>query len=242
MEAYVDDMLVKSRTAPNHVVDLQETFNTLRQFQMKLNRAKCAFGVTTGKFFGFMILRRGIEINPEKIKAIFEMTSSKTIREQTSSWSAPSFMGKAQRPEKVQKVESSKVGESSRSEEVDVESDLEELWTLHVDGSSNASGAGAELILTGPEGDIVGYALRFNFSTINNEAEYEALIAGLKIIREARAQHLKVPKAENAKVDALSKLAALLPIDLENETYFEVLKTSSLEEPLIVQQIDEKSC
>ena len=78
-----------------------------------------------------------------------------------------------------------------RSEEVDAGFDLEELWTLHVDGSSNASGVGARLILTGPEGDVAGYALRFKFLATNNEAEYEALIAGLRVAREVGDQHLK---------------------------------------------------
>ena len=47
---------------------------------------------------------------------------------------------------------------------------------------------------------------------------------------------------DNARVDALSKLAALLPIDLQKGTYFEVLKASSLEEPLVIQQVDEEPC
>ena len=65
---------------------------------------------------------------------------------------------------------------------------LEELWTLHVDDSSNASGAGVGLILTGPESDILGYALCFEFLATNNGTEYEALLIGLKVVREARSQ------------------------------------------------------
>nr|XP_010910597.1 uncharacterized protein LOC105036537 [Elaeis guineensis] len=63
---------------------------------------------------------------------------------------------------------------------------------LHVDSSSNASGAGAGLILASPAGDVAGYALHFEFLAINNKAEYEALLAGLKVAREVGAQHLKV--------------------------------------------------
>jgi hypothetical protein len=66
VEVYVDDMLVKSRKATNHLTDLEETFNTLRRYRMKLNPAKCAFGVSSGKFLGFMVSSRGIEANPEK--------------------------------------------------------------------------------------------------------------------------------------------------------------------------------
>ena len=55
MEVYVDDMLVKSKEELTHLDDLKETFATLRQYQMKLNPSKCAFGVASGKFLGFMV-------------------------------------------------------------------------------------------------------------------------------------------------------------------------------------------
>ena len=55
MEVYVDDMLIKSKEELTHLDDLKETFATLRQYQMKLNPSKCAFGVASGKFLGFMV-------------------------------------------------------------------------------------------------------------------------------------------------------------------------------------------
>ena len=67
MEVYVDDMLVKSTESGNHAYDLQEAFETLKQYGMKLNPAKCAFGVSSRKFLGCMVSSRGIEANPEKI-------------------------------------------------------------------------------------------------------------------------------------------------------------------------------
>ncbi|KAL0413658.1 UNVERIFIED_CONTAM: Retrovirus-related Pol polyprotein from transposon opus [Sesamum radiatum] len=73
MEVYVDDILVKSRQTDQYLADLAETFNTLRKFHMKLNPAKCAFGVRSGKFLGYMVTEKGIEVNPEKIRAIQEM-------------------------------------------------------------------------------------------------------------------------------------------------------------------------
>ena len=63
MEVYVDDMLVKSREELTHLDDLKEMFATLKQYQMKLNPAKCVFGVASGKFLGFMVSQRGIEAN-----------------------------------------------------------------------------------------------------------------------------------------------------------------------------------
>ncbi len=81
MEVYVDDMLVKSKVAQDHIADLNEAFSTLQKYQMKLNPAKCAFGVTSGKFLGFIITQRGIEANPEKIRALQEMTPPRTVKE-----------------------------------------------------------------------------------------------------------------------------------------------------------------
>ncbi|KAM2885129.1 hypothetical protein FF1_012143 [Malus domestica] len=73
MEVYVDDMLVKSKHVDQHITNLFETFTILKRYRMRLNPNKCAFGVGSGKFLGFMINQRGIEANPEKIKAVFDM-------------------------------------------------------------------------------------------------------------------------------------------------------------------------
>ena len=81
MEVYVDDMLVKSPTIEQHITDLADTFASLRLYNMRLNPEKCTFGVEAGKFLGFMVSQRGIEINPEKIQAILEMTSPKSVKD-----------------------------------------------------------------------------------------------------------------------------------------------------------------
>ena len=81
IQVYVDDMLVKSLHEDDHLGDLHETFNTLRSYNMKLNSNKCAFGVTAGKFLGFMVSQRGIEVNLKKIWAIMELESPRTIKE-----------------------------------------------------------------------------------------------------------------------------------------------------------------
>lgn len=66
----MDDILIKSMDRVRLFTNLQETFNTLRKYDLKLNPDKCVFGVKVGKFLWFMITERGIEDNPEKIKAI----------------------------------------------------------------------------------------------------------------------------------------------------------------------------
>ena len=81
VEVYVDDMLVKSLDEGKLLDDLQETFDTLKRYNMKLNPSKCAFGVASGKFLGFMVSHKEIEANPEKIKAILDMKSPQNIKE-----------------------------------------------------------------------------------------------------------------------------------------------------------------
>ena len=72
-EAYVDDIVVKTRQEQTLVADLEETFANLRKVNIKLNPAKCAFGVPSGKLLGFLVSHRGIEENPDQIRAIEEM-------------------------------------------------------------------------------------------------------------------------------------------------------------------------
>ncbi|CAA0814772.1 Unknown protein, partial [Striga hermonthica] len=81
MEVYVDDMLVKSKNADDHVMDLRETLNTLRLYGMKLNPTKCKFGMRSGKFLGYLVTERGIEVNPEKVRAVIEMQPPRNLRE-----------------------------------------------------------------------------------------------------------------------------------------------------------------
>ena len=81
IEVYIDDMLVKSTTAELHIAHLSEAFQILRNYNMKLNPAKCAFGVSAGKFLGFIVNHRGIEANPDKIKVVLDMPSPSGIKE-----------------------------------------------------------------------------------------------------------------------------------------------------------------
>ena len=67
MEVYIDDMLVKSKEHPDHAEHLQEAFELLRAYDMKLNPSKCAFGVSVGRFLGFMVTQRGIDVTPRNI-------------------------------------------------------------------------------------------------------------------------------------------------------------------------------
>ena len=81
MEVYIDDMLVKSIKAELHTAHLVESFQVLKNYNMKLNPTKCAFGVSARKFLGFMVNSRGIEANPDKIKAVLDMHPPSNTKE-----------------------------------------------------------------------------------------------------------------------------------------------------------------
>ena len=74
VEAYVDDVVVKTRHVESLVADLRLTFDNLRTYDIKLNLEKCVFGVPTGKLLGFIISNRGIEANSAKIRALSQFS------------------------------------------------------------------------------------------------------------------------------------------------------------------------
>ncbi|XP_052189984.1 uncharacterized protein LOC127799805 [Diospyros lotus] len=81
MEAYVDDMIVKSRQGESHSSQLEKVFAIFRKNNMRLNPDKCTFGVKSGKFLGYMITHRGIEANPEKVQVVIDMQSPSSVKE-----------------------------------------------------------------------------------------------------------------------------------------------------------------
>ena len=81
VEVYVDDILAKSKKEEDHVQVLRRLFERLQKYQLKLNLAKCSFGVKTGKLLGFIVSDRGIEVDPDKAKAIQEMPAPKIEKE-----------------------------------------------------------------------------------------------------------------------------------------------------------------
>ncbi|KAL0431123.1 UNVERIFIED_CONTAM: hypothetical protein Sradi_0738300 [Sesamum radiatum] len=94
-------------------------------------------------------------------------------------------------------------------------------WLLHVDGSSTIQGSGAGIVIISPQGEDLEFTVKFGFKASNNEAEYETLMADMKMTHEAGTQHLiaysdsqlvvkQIPTEENVKTDCLSKLASAL--------------------------------
>ena len=81
VEAYVDDVFIKSRVKEDLISDLSETFINLRRSRWKLNPEKCVFGVPSGKLLGFIVSYRDIEENPENLKDIFKMNSLTALKD-----------------------------------------------------------------------------------------------------------------------------------------------------------------
>ncbi|XP_057443271.1 uncharacterized protein LOC130735212 [Lotus japonicus] len=302
MEIYVDDMVVKSEEMGGHCMDLAEAFGEIRKHNMRLNPEKCSFGIQSGKFLGFMITRRGIEVNPDKCKAILDMQSPTSVKEVqkltgriaalsrflpcSGSKEAPflkclrknkafqwtdeceqafqtlkehlakppilskpipgiplsifisisdnvvssvlleeckeelriiyfvshALQGAESRYQKKEKaalaliitarklspyfqefgIVFEKKGQIKAQGLIDFVNEMspeervsEEVeWFLSVDGSSNLKGSGAGIVLEGPGGVIIEQSLKFDFKASNNQAEYEAIIAGVRLALE----------------------------------------------------------
>ncbi|GJT26430.1 reverse transcriptase domain-containing protein [Tanacetum coccineum] len=84
LEAYEDDMVIKSQAEQDIIRDVEQTFSTLRKINMKLNPKKCSFGMEDGKFLGYVVTSEGIRANPEKTKAVRDMPSPRTLKQMQS--------------------------------------------------------------------------------------------------------------------------------------------------------------
>nr|GEV27364.1 reverse transcriptase domain-containing protein [Tanacetum cinerariifolium] len=216
IEVYVDDLVVKSHTEAEMVGDIEETFRTLRKINMKLNPKKCSFGLAEGVFLGYVITPEGIKPCPDKTAAVLQLPSPQTVKELKQHLSDLPLLV-APRPEgelimylsathgaistvimtergtaKTSIYFISRALQGNASQGVPVATTQEEPWTLFTDGSSCVDGSGAGLILTNPEGVEFTYALRFQFAASNNEAEYEALVAGLRIVAKMGVKNVQV--------------------------------------------------
>ncbi|GJS31607.1 reverse transcriptase domain-containing protein [Tanacetum coccineum] len=415
LEVYVDDLVIKSRMEDEIVRDIEETFKTLREINMKLNPKKCTFGVEEGMFLGYKINTKGLKVCPDKVlsqvskmekedllvedrfvtfhwtteakkafkqmkqliaellmlttpmekeelivymAAIKEIVSAVIMTERKAKHMPIYFVSKALRgPElnytpmeklvlalvhaskclkrhfqahpiivitdqpihqilsRLEVAErlpkwSIKLGEyaihykprvlvkgqiladfiverpkeDSSNTLMEEKDELPKPWILFTDGSSYTDGSGAGLILTNPEGMEFTYALRFRFDATNNEAEYEALIVGLRIAEQIGVKNLQanvdsrlvanqvngtyvakeadmirylekvkaltggfkaftikqIPRSENKKADALSKIASTSFAHLSKQVLVEELKEKSISEVEILTVVEEE--
>ncbi|GJS57276.1 reverse transcriptase domain-containing protein [Tanacetum coccineum] len=242
LEAYVDDMVIKSNDEKMLLAGVAKTFDGLRRINMKLNMKKCSFGVEEGKFLGYMVTFKGIQANQKKMKAIADMQSPQTLKEMKSLSGKLTVsvvllteqkgkqcpvhyvsmtLDESERNyaplEKLalsllhmsRRLRSMTLDESERNyaplEKLALsllhmsrrlrrakEKDNTKKWTLFIDRASNSKGSGAGLVLISPSRIEFTYALRLNFTSTNNEAEYKALLAGLCLAAKMQVQAIDV--------------------------------------------------
>ena len=88
LEVYIDDIVIKSAGLDHHLADLRLTLERMRRYGLKVNPLNCAFGVSAGKFLGFIIHEKGIEIDPKRIEA------TKKVEAPTCKRDLQKFLGK----------------------------------------------------------------------------------------------------------------------------------------------------
>ncbi|GJV91727.1 reverse transcriptase domain-containing protein [Tanacetum coccineum] len=187
LEVYVDDLVIKSRTEKEVIRDIEETFRTLREINMKLYPKKYAFGMREDIFLGYKVDADRLRVCPEKVEVVLNLPSPRCLKDVQK---LNGKLASLNRPRKSVKGQILADFIVERPEDdvsdtpMEEREELPDPWVLFTNGSSCIDGSGAGLIITNTEGMEFTHALRFRFNATNNEAEYEALIAGLRIARQ----------------------------------------------------------
>ncbi|KAK8923701.1 hypothetical protein KSP39_PZI019443 [Platanthera zijinensis] len=202
LEVYVDDLMIKSLDVDSHLRDLEETFATLRKYKMRLNPLKCTFGASRGKFLGHLLTPAGVEPNPDKAHSIRVVTDHplRSIFEgvehsgRLAKWSVelsefdisfvPRLSIKAQAMADFLADYVVEVAEEQLTRPVP--------WKVVVDGASGRHSLGVGVILESPQGIRIEQTVVVHFPITNNQAEYEAVIAGLRLARELGVHDVEV--------------------------------------------------
>ncbi|XP_015166801.1 uncharacterized protein [Solanum tuberosum] len=219
VECYVDELVVKTKQREHHLEYLRIIFERLRKFDLKMNPLKCAFGVTSGKFLGFIVRHRGIEVDPAKIDTIQKMPKPKNLRDLRSlqgnlafirrfisnlagRW-APTlgkplilYIASQERSLGALLAQENEARKEQESSDEFPDKDAfftEELpaWTMFFDGSARRDGARAGVVLISPERQILPFSFVLGETCSNNAAEYQALIVGLEM-----ASDMKIPQLD----------------------------------------------
>nr|GEV69140.1 retrotransposon protein, putative, Ty3-gypsy subclass [Tanacetum cinerariifolium] len=221
-EAYVDDMVVKSDDEKMLPADVAETFDNLRRINMKLNLKKCSFGVEEVKFLGYMVTFKGIRANPKKTSVLADLHLPRTLKEIEVGIVTSAHDKETEASRKLTKYDvelrtynitfeprnamkaqvlADFIFETSddespenyfRSPKQIPERDATEEWVFLWTGHQARRVPGQVLVLIGPSRIKHTDALLLTFDSTNNEAEYEALLTGLRITREIGIQNLAV--------------------------------------------------
>ncbi|GKD08652.1 reverse transcriptase domain-containing protein [Tanacetum coccineum] len=192
LKVYVDELVIKSRTKDEIVRDIEETFKTLREINMKLNPKKCTFGVEEGMFLGYKVSTKGLKVCPDKVDAVLSLLSPKCLKDVQKLNGKLTSLNKFLAKSAEKYLPGIQANEAANSGASHVNCTNGKRGTYHLFGDTQRTdGPGARLILINPEGMEFTYALRFRFDATNNKAEYEALIAGLRIVEQMGVKNLQ---------------------------------------------------
>nr|XP_025678997.1 uncharacterized protein LOC112778951 [Arachis hypogaea] len=207
IEVYVDDMVAKTETGKNHIDDLAEIFGEIRRYNMRLNPEKCAFSVQGGKFLGFLLTSRGIKANPDKCRAVVDMVSPKTVKEVQRLTGRLAALSRfvpclASKYQSRGPIKSQFLADFIAELTIPTEEDHTKQLSLYVDGSSNNEGCGAGIRLEADDGFVLEHSIHLSFKASNNQSEYEALVAGLRLCLDLRISAIKT----NGLAEAANKV------------------------------------
>uniref|UniRef100_A0A2N9H996 Reverse transcriptase domain-containing protein n=1 Tax=Fagus sylvatica TaxID=28930 RepID=A0A2N9H996_FAGSY len=194
IEDYVDDIVVKSKKREDHFAVLRKVFERCCLYKLKMNPFKCAFGVTAGKFLGFLVHQHGIDLSQYEI--ITE--TSTAIKSQAIADLLAQF------PEEDNSFISDEV--PGEVDEVLMADLADATWTLRFDGSSTAMSSGVGIVLSRDDGEAVPQSFKLDFPCSNNVMEYEAYLTRLAVAWEMGIKHLKVVRDSNLIVKPITNL------------------------------------
>ncbi|XP_070008540.1 uncharacterized protein [Nicotiana sylvestris] len=238
IEVYVDGVIIKSKRAADHRADLKKYFDRLRRYNLKLNPAKCAFGVPAGKLLGFIVSRRGIELDPSKVKAIQELPPPrskkdvKAVKGQTlANHLAENPVGGEYEPLKTYFLdeEVSFVGE-----------DIIEAYDggrMFFEGAANFKGVGIGAVLVSETGQH--YPVQGEWVTKNSK-----ILPYLHHVQELRKRFTKiefrhVPRIQNEFDNALVTLSSM--IQHPNKNYIDPIPAKIHNQPTYCAHVEEET-
>uniref|UniRef100_A0A2N9IYR9 Uncharacterized protein n=1 Tax=Fagus sylvatica TaxID=28930 RepID=A0A2N9IYR9_FAGSY len=179
IEDYVDDIVVKSKIREDHFGILKKVFERCRLYKLKMNPLKCAFGVSAGKFLGFLVHQCGINVDPTRASAIATMKPPTTHKE------LKSFSGKLSY---IRRFIPGLATVTSTFAPL-LKKGAPFHWSTEC---QQAFEKGASIVLYKGNEEVVTKSFKFDFPCSNNAIEYEAYLTGLAIAYEIGIKHLRV--------------------------------------------------
>nr|GEV82496.1 reverse transcriptase domain-containing protein [Tanacetum cinerariifolium] len=240
IEVYVDDLVIKSHTKTEMLRDIDETFCTLRKINIKLNPKKCTFGEVEGMFLGYMISPKGIKPCPE---AALRLPTPRTIKEKCIKKSDFYWTPEAEQAFKQLKqhlLELPMLGYGLDASLFRKPRTAGSQAKLYPNGKASPStGFRRQKPNTDkPGGNEVYLRAKVLFTASNNEAKYEALIAGLRIVVQTGVRNVHV--SIDSKLAANQVLRTYVAKEENMIKYLEKAKSLVLVEVLKEKSIQEK--